>query len=744
VSILLCSFKRLIYPKNPDANPSGYMIGIYTVHEKLLDGKGNKIPEVKVVGYYLPVTDGIRFKMNGRWTKNDKHGTQFKMDSYQEVIQPDRTGIIAYLSSGHIKGIGPKTAIKIYEKFGDQTLDILDNHPEELENIPGISENKLKRICDSYLASRGARDIVAFFAPHGVTPNRAVKILRKFGKNTMQLIRENPYRLSDMDGIGFMTADKIAVSMGVLPDSDSRIDAGMLHTIKEAESCGHLCMEKTHFVNECVKLLNTDGVDYRRVAERAFIMLKNNELAVYGNYVYRTSTAQAEKSVADNINNLLSFGPIRHKSDLDAEINKEERKLSLKLASEQRQAVKTCLTSRLCVITGGPGTGKTLIQKVLLSIYKKLNPDANIVCCAPTGKAARRMEQCTGLPSATIHKTLGLMAGDDEAWGEPEPLEADFVLIDEFSMVDIHIAKYLLECISCGTQVAIIGDSDQLPSVGPGAVLSELVSCGRIPVVKLDKVFRQNEGSRIAVNAKLIRHNNLSLEYGSDFQFIESNNYDDSADIIEKLFQTEVNIAGIDNVALLTPFRTKTETGVNALNGRLREKINPAAEDKPEAARGKRLFRLGDKVMQIKNRGEVNNGDVGYVIDISRQGGDVCVTVDYGDGRISEYEDSDLDMLELAYACTVHKSQGSEYATVIISIQNGHYIMLKRPLIYTAITRAKQKVIIVGERKALCIAINTVDTEKRCTMLASRINDFYTDGNPQAETNKYAAAAANT
>ena len=293
-------------------------------------------------------------------------------------------------------------------------------------------------------------------------------------------------------------------------------------------------------------------------------------------------------------------------------------------------------------------------------------------------------------------------------------------------MVDIYLARHLFASIARGAQLILVGDADQLPSVGPGAVLSELIACDRIPVVKLDRVFRQNAGSRIALNAKLIRHNNLSLEYGDDFRFIDSQSYEESADIIERLYQTETAKEGLDNVALLTPFRSKTETGVNALNDRLREIINPAAEDKPEAVRGKKIFRLGDKVMQIKNHDEVNNGDVGYVTDITRQGVDVCVTVDYGDGRISEYEDSDLEMLELAYASTVHKSQGSEYASVIISIQNGHYIMLKRPLVYTAITRAKQRVIIVGDRKALCIAINTVDTEKRNTMLAARINSHYT------------------
>lgn len=722
---VLCSFKRLIFPKNPGANPSGYMVGIYRVHENLLDSGGNSINDVKVVGYFLPMVESIRINMTGHWAKNDKHGTQFEMESYQEIIEPSRKGIVAYLSSGLIKGIGPKTAEKIYAKFGDKTLDILDNSPEKLKSIPGISANKLIRIVESYIASRGARDVVAFLAPHGVTPNRAVKIYREFGAETLKILRQNPYRLCDMAGIGFATADKIGVEIGLSPTSPFRVEAGLLHTLKEAETCGHLCLEKTHFVSQCVKLLDTEGVDFKLAGECAYTMLKDGRLMLYGDQVYRRFTACAEISVAESIKELMSYRLRSFPQNIEAEINLEERKLGLRLVQEQRQAIKSCLTSQICIVSGGPGTGKTLIQRVLLDIFRKHNKDAKVVCCAPTGRAARRMEQCTGVPSSTIHKALNLMAGDDDTFSEPDMLDADLVLVDEVSMLDIYLARHLLSAIPRGAQLILVGDADQLPSVGPGAVLSELIACGRIPVVKLDKVFRQNAGSRIATNAKLIRHNILSLEYGDDFQLVESQSYQESADNIECLFLDEVTSFGLDNVALLTPFRSKTETGVNALNDRLREKINPAAPDKPEAVRGRRVFRLGDKVMQIKNKDDVNNGDVGYITEISRLSGDVTVTVDYGDGRIAEYEDADLDMLELAYASTVHKSQGSEYKSVIINIQNGHYIMLKRPLIYTAITRAKQRVAIVGERKALCIAINTVDTEKRGTSLAARINEQY-------------------
>ncbi len=722
---MICSFKYLVFPKNPDANANGYMVGIYSLHEKLLDALGNSISEVKVVGHYLPTVENIRFDITGHWTKNDKHGTQFEMESYIEVIEPTREGIVAYLSSGLIKGIGKKLAEKIYDRFGDKTLSILDNDPEQLTKVPGINRGRLRRVLDTYLSSRGARDVITMLAPHGITPKRAVKIHREFGADTVRILRENPYRLCDLAGIGFPTADKIAVEMGLDLRSGFRIDAGLLHTLIEAETKGHLCLEKTAFVRECVKMLDTDGVNFKTVGERAFIMLKNDQLVLYGDRVYRPWAAHAEAKVTENIVNLLSYGPVAYACNLDAEINLEERRLGLKLVNEQRQAIKSGLTSRICIISGGPGTGKTLIQRVLLDIFTKHNPDAKIVCCAPTGRAARRMEQCTGFPASTVHKALGLRAGDDGEYNEPEELEADLILVDEVSMLDILLAKHLLGSIPEGSQLVLVGDADQLPSVGPGAVLSELIACGQIPVVKLDRVFRQSEGSRIAVNAKLIRHNNLGLEYGDDFKFIASKSYEESASVIEGLFQSEVSRAGLDNVALLTPFRAKTETGVNALNGKLRDLINPPSPNKPEATYGSHMFRLGDKVMQIKNKDEVNNGDVGYITEISKQDDETCVTVDFGDDRTAVYTDAGLDLLELAYASTVHKSQGSEYTSVIINIQNGHYIMLKRPLIYTAITRAKQRVVIVGDRRALCMAIGTVDAEKRGTMLAARINSVF-------------------
>ena len=470
------------------------------------------------------------------------------------------------------------------------------------------------------------------------------------------------------------------------------------------------------------------------VAVEAYNLLTDGKIQLYHENVFRAVMAIAEETLASRILEQLSYGAIQYRGNLNADLNTEQAKMSITLAQEQRQAIKTCLSSYISIITGGPGTGKTLIQRVLLNIYQRQHPGAKIVCCAPTGRAARRMAQCTGFAATTIHKALGLLADEEGEYSAPEKLEADLVLVDEVSMLDVNLARDLLNSIPYDCQLILIGDADQLPSVGPGAVLSELIATGMIPVVKLDKVYRQDSASRVAINAKLIRHNNVGLEYGSDFVFHDSSDINSSADIIERLYLEEIERVGLDNVVLLTPFRQKTSTGVNALNTRLREKVNPPAKNKTEVIYGKRLYRQGDRIMWTKNKDDINNGDLGYITAITNSCGDTTITIDFGDGRETELDSSELDHIDLAYACTVHKSQGSEYDSVIINLQTAHYVMLKRPLIYTAITRAKQRVQIVGDRKAICIAINTVDAEKRGTMLASRIKELVAQEAPEKLT----------
>lgn len=723
---MLCQFERLVYPQNTNViDAASYMVALYRPCEKIKDSSGNTISQVKAVGYCLPVANNLRYDMQGHWSKNPKHGIQFEVESYNEVIIPNKEGIISYLSSGQIKGVGPKIAERIYAAFGNMALEVLDKEPEKLLSIPGINKNKLKKICDSYLANRGARDVVAFLTPHGITPNRAVRLYKEYGEKTMDIVKNHPYKLCELVGVGFRTADKIAMSMGFDELSTERVDEALLYTLTDAESKGNLCLEKHDLLKICLKILNTPQLTEDMLANRAVRLIQSGQMVSYLGNVYRSRTAYIEAHLAEMISHRLSQNKSFCYTDLDAELDKEEQILSVKLAPEQRLAVKTALTHGISIITGGPGTGKTMIQRALLDIYKRNHPGNEICCCAPTGRAARRMEQSTRFSASTVHKALGLLAGEDGNYNEPAELTADLILVDEVSMLDIYLAEHLFCAVKNNCQIVLIGDADQLPSVGPGAVLSEMIASECIPVVRLDKVFRQSAGSRIATNAKLIRHGNLSLEYGPDFQFMDSASTTESAEKVAEIYMQEIAKYGVDNVALLSPFRQRTETGVNALNELIRDLVNPPDNEKAEVKFGKRIFRCGDKVMQIKNHDDVNNGDIGYITKIINMDSETILYINFGDGKLKEYDAGDLDMLDLGYASTIHKSQGAEYQSVIINLQCAHAIMLTRPLIYTAITRGKKRVIIVGERRALCMAIKKTDTEKRGTCLAKRLKEYY-------------------
>ena len=719
---MLCQFERLVYPSSPrDLNPGGYMVAVYRPCEKILDAEGGAVRQVKAVGYYLPTTDKLRYEMRGRWSKNPKFGLQFEVESYDEVIIPSKEGIVAYLSSGQIKGVGLVTAERIYNAFGEETLEVLDRDPERLLTVPGISRKKLEKICDSYLANRAARDVVAFLVPYGITANRAVQLFREYGPKTLEIVKNHPYRLSEIPGIGFRTADRIAMHLGVSPTDPERADEGLLYTLADAEAKGNLCLERHQFIAACQKLLDTPEISEEMLANRAVRLLHEGRLCLYESMVFTAKTFHQEQELARHVADQLQASQEERPMDWEEELCLEENHLSVRLAPEQRDAVKLALSHSLSIITGGPGTGKTMIQRAILEIYSRRHPENLICCCAPTGRAARRMEQSTGFPASTVHKALELIAGVDGSFNQPTPLKADLVLVDESSMLDTYLAGHLFEALKPGCRLVLIGDADQLPSVGPGAVLSELLASGLVPTVRLDRVFRQNAGSRIAINAKLIRHGSLNLEYGADFQFVDSPNIGESAEKILQIYMAEAARFGVDNVALLTPYRQKTETGVNALNARLRDMINPPGPGKREISCGKWLFREGDKIMQIRNREDVSNGDVGYIRKILTSGEETTALVDFGDGRVKEYDAADLELLDLGYASTIHKSQGSEYQSVIINLQRAHSVMLTRPLTYTAITRGKDRVILVGEKRALCMSIKKTDTEKRGTCLAKQL-----------------------
>lgn len=721
-----CSFSRLLYPKSlEEARDGSYMIALFRPNEKVLDAQGNRLNSIKVVGHFLPTVAGVKVDMAGHWKKDARYGLQFEMESYEEIVGSDKRSIVAYLSSGMIPGIGSVLAERIYNTFGAQTLEVLDQDPSRVSEVLGISKKKCEQFCKAYMETRSARKLINLLAPFNISAPQAIKLRQQLGTDAQRLLMEFPYMVFERDLIDFEIADQLAQASGIPQNAPERLAAGLIYALKQAEHEGHLCMHKESFVRRAVNLLRAPQVTWKAVAQRAFEMIKEGRLSLFYDYVYRPIMAKAEEDVATWICDMLHRDSLPYMGDLDDEIDGQQTEMGFTFAEEQRHAIRTALTSPICIISGGPGTGKTSIQRAILNIYKKAFPDSDVVCCAPTGRAARRMEQSTGYPASTIHKVLNLTAGEVHELKDIDLLEADLVLVDEVSMMDMLTTWYLFNALPPSCRLILVGDADQLPSVGPGAVLNELLACGKLPAVILDKVFRQSEGSLVAENAQRIRHGVSDLEFGDDFQFWHSAEETQSAQYLMWFYKREVDRYGVDNVALLTPFRKKSKTGVYSLNAALHDTINPASPEKDEIETGQRILRVGDKVMQMKNRDFASNGDIGYICTSKRDSDGILVEVDFGDDRVVAYEDAEsLRQLELAYAATIHKSQGSEYDAVLINIQNMHGKMLNRALIYTAETRAKKQVIIVGDWEAVVRAIQTADTKRRNTMLAVRINDL--------------------
>lgn len=718
-----CKFIRLIYPKKvEDVQKGSFTVALYAPCEKIIDSQGHRLTSITVVGYYLPVIEGLKVELVGRWKKDAKYGLQFEMESYEEIIGPGRDDIVNYLSSGLIRGIGKKLAERIYNTFGTDTLNVLDHDPDRIREVPGISGKRCEQVQSSYLETRSARRVITLLVPQDISAKQAIHIQKALGIRAEALLKEAPYEVYERGILSFEAADQLAQRHGGSKTDPKRVAAGLLYTLELAEHKGHLCMHKKQFIQRAIRILDTPALTWDAVANRAFEMLQAGRLVSYQDCIYRPIMAKAEDGVCQCVREMLQRDGLPYMGDLDDEIDHQQKEMGFILAAEQRQAIKTALTSPLCIISGGPGTGKTSIQRVFLNIYHKAFPDAKIVCCAPTGRAARRMEESTGFPACTVHKAMNLNANETTRLELPEPIDADMVVVDEVSMLDMALTWYLFHALPPMCRLVLVGDADQLPSVGPGAVLSELIRSGRIPMTMLDKVFRQSDGSPIAENALRIRHGGTELIFNNDFQFWASDNMEQSAEWLERIYMQEIRQYGVDNVAFLTPFRKDTETGMLAMNKRLRELANPPSADKPELYLGQRIYRLGDKVMETRNHGEISNGDVGYIRKIVSEEDSFLVEVEFHGGRLVEYEDSEaLYNLDLAYATTIHKSQGGEYDSVLISIQNRHSHMLNRSLFYTALTRAKRRAIVVGDWEAVVLAIERTDTERRNTLLAQRI-----------------------
>ena len=690
------------------------------------------------VGYDLPRTGAIKMELDGNWV-NGKHGPQFQVDSWHELVPPTIEGILGYLSSGLLKGIGPKTAGEIVQRFGTDSLNVIENQPEKLLEIRGITEEKLEEIKAGYAESKAVRDLMTVLAPFKLTPKTAIKIYFHFGPDGAALLRKSFYQLCQIPGFGFKRVDAIVVKSGGNLKDPMRVRGALFYALEKSRSeDGHLYLEAEKLLGEALALLNEKipQLDQRlqrsQLEQELRAMVMNNVVVSKKGNIYLPHVFNQESETARKVAEMLLDQP--EPVNLAPVMERIRGKLGITLSPMQYRAVEMVFQHNLSIITGGPGTGKSTILKAVIEAYQELYPKATIALGAPTGKASRRMAETTGMDrAATLHSLLGLH-GEDAGWQEKKPLEVDFIIIDEASMVDMWLAYQLFARLKPETKVLIVGDADQLESVGPGSVFRELIQCGLVPVTVLDQIFRQGADSLIAYNAKFIREGSGQLHYGRDFSLTETESQEETAALIRVLYRGALRHTAMEQVQILTPYRSTGEASANSLNAAIQAEINPPDISKPELSNGGRLFRLGDRVMQTKNDYDITlydddfkqvaagvfNGEVGIVSGIIPGMLTVCF-----DGRYADYPLESLGELELAYATTIHKSQGSEYDTVIVPMLPAHRILLSRNLPYTAITRAKRRVVLVGMKKAIFMAVGKCSTGKRNTLLGERIQLYY-------------------
>ena len=554
-------------------------------------------------------------------------------------------------------------------------------------------------------------------------------IKEEFGDQSLQIVKTDPFQLCRIKGFGFMTVDSIARKTKVSLKHPMRYAGAINYVLDEARVSGHLFLSVDETVGRCYDLLNSD-CEAEVVSEGEIRQAISNErlesrIYVEGTRVYLSYERMCEVKAAKRIVSMILQEDFEEIYDLDEKIDQAEQTLKQKLAPSQRKAVKLCLSHPISIMTGGPGSGKTTTLRFILDIYKKEHPSNEILLAAPTGRASRRMAEQTGMFASTLHSALGLITDEESPLNDTELLPADLIVVDEFSMVDMRLAYILLERIKPGAQLLIVGDADQLPSVGAGNVLREMIRSEKVPTAVLDTIFRQASNSRIIINAHAINHNDTHLQYGDDFQMLEVQNAEDAAQLVVKNYLQEVSQHGLENVQILSPFRKRGAVASNALNETIRDLVNPASKRKMELKCGSRVFRVGDRIMQTANRNGVSNGDVGLITGMERADDEVFVDIRLLDGRELRYSKEMMEDVEFSYCLTIHKSQGQEYPVIIVPLLKEHYIMLRRNLLYTAVTRAKAKVILIGQRQAVYIAIHKCDVGQRNTVLADRIVAYY-------------------
>ena len=689
---------------------------------------------VTVVGNLIAPAPGEMMKMQGEWHDHPRFGRQFKVSSHRIVLPATVQGIRKYLGSGLVKGIGPVMASRIVKKFGEKTLEVIEHRINDLTRIEGIGHKRIDMIRKAWDEQKEIRDVMIFLQGHGVSTAFAVKIFKKYGWDSISLLKKNPYRLAtDIHGVGFLKADLIAEKLGFEKNAPVRAEAGILYVLQRLADEGHVLYPYDALIEKCLEILEVDrevilrAIGALGLEGRIVIGDLNSDLEEFeGNRkaVYLSRFHTSERGIEEHLKRLIQSPKGLRPIQVDKALAWAQERINLKLASKQVHAIKRALTDKVMVITGGPGTGKTTIIHALIQIYRGMR--SRVLQAAPTGRASKRMEEATGYPARTIHRMLeySFRKGGFQR-NQDNPLEVDVLIVDEGSMIDTILMYHLLKAVPSGVVVVLVGDVNQLPSVGAGSVLKDIIRSGAVPVVELTDIFRQAEKSLIVVNAHKINQGVVpgagsSKDTLEDFYFIEQEDPDSTLKVIMELVCDRVpkrfHLDPVEDIQVLSPMH-KGVVGTENLNHQLQGALNPS---KKELAHGGKGLRLHDKVMQVRNNyeKEVFNGDMGRITAIDSERGEVTVTYE---GRPVPYDYPELDEIALAYAITVHKSQGSEYTAVIMPILPQHYILLQRNLIYTAVTRGKRLVIMVGSKKALAMGVHNNRIMRRYTNLAEMI-----------------------
>lgn len=724
---------------------NSYTVGIFETEEE----------QFTVVGYLPFICKGDSLKIIGKFIEHKDYGEQFKIETFEKLMPQTLSALEKYLANGNIKGVGPATASKIIKLFGEETIHVLKYEPSKLAQIKGITKDKAKEISESFIENWEVWQIVGFLERFGLGAESAKKVYDLLGINAISEIENDPYILIDIArGVEFSQIDKMAIELGIERENQKRVKSGIKYALIKITYNGHCCTLKENLIEYVKQLL---GVA-EEIIEEGLINLKANEDIVIEKrdeeeWVYLYSFYKTENEIAERIIKLKNTKNVKKVGNIEKELKKVEERTDMILSEKQKEAIRTINDNNVTIITGGPGTGKTTIIKSIIEIYKQKK--YKIVLCAPTGRAAKRMTETTGEEAQTLHRLLEIGKVDDDVFYKKDkdfegaPIDADIIIVDEMSMVDMFVMSYLLDCIYLGTKLILVGDTDQLPSVGPGSVLKDIISSEKISTVHLDKIFRQAARSKIIVNAhrvnngqKFIQKDDAELSENAkeDFFFIKENNQEKILEQVLSLCNGRLKKFGdydfFENIQVLTPTK-KGMLGTKELNKSLQQELNPPREGEPEKASMGVIFRIGDRIMQTKNNYDmywerregdsietgngVFNGEIGTITNINEK--EKNIRIKFDDDKVCWYEFNDLEQIDHSYCITIHKAQGSEFDVVIMIVPQAAPMLLTRNLLYTGLTRAKKLLIVIGNDRVVDFMINNVDSKKRNTGLEYKLKN---------------------